>query len=147
MPPREAASGFFAEVWPGGWSDGASVLAAGDGEGALEGAGATGGREESGDSTFAAMGGGLGAIGGFGVDAAGVGSMDAGTGLAFSVDGGAESFGGSGRGVSAFAAVGGGLGGSGAAATMAGAFTNAASGGETSVGGAPESAAGVFRVG
>lgn len=117
----EAAAGFFAEGWPDGWCDGVSALAAGDGGGAVQGAGAgdagPGGAGEGfavsmagatplgvaagaacangcgalegagsaggGDSTFAAMGGWLGAIGGFGVDAAGIGSMDsAGTGSA-----------------------------------------------------------------
>ena len=70
-----------------------------------------------------------------------------GAGFAMSPDGGAGAFGGSGRGASAFAAIGGWLGGSGADATMAGPFTKAASDGETSVGGAPESFAGAFRVG
>lgn len=141
----EAASGFFAEGWPGGWSGGASGLAVGDGGGAGfamspdGGAGAFGGSGR-GASAFAAIGG-CGADGG-----ATTGSTDgAGTGLALSADGGAGASGGSGRGASAFAAIGGWLGGSGAA--MAGSFTNAASGGETSIGGAPESSAGAFRVG
>lgn len=61
--------------------------------------------------------------------------------------GGAGATGGAGKGASAFAAMGGWLGGSGAAATMAVSFTNAASDGETSLGGAPESSAGAFGFG
>jgi hypothetical protein len=75
-----------------------------------------------------------------------MGWMDAaGTGVAMSADGAIGAFGGSGRGASTFAASGGGGGGGGEDAAVASSFTCAASGG-TSVGGAPESSAGAFRL-